>query len=107
VALTGYLLNATAIDTPAAGAALGGNLCRCTGYVRRFGVAAQELCRHFQGLSGADRLQTLIASGVLPAYFATIAERLAPLSPPGRPVNRRRCPGWLVAPISSSSNPKG
>jgi len=84
VALTGYLLNARSIDTPAAVAALSGNLCRCTGYAG-IRAAAQELCRRLQSLAGADRLQALIGGGVLPAYFATIAERLAPLSPPDRP----------------------
>ena len=34
VALTGYLLNATAIDMSSALDNLGGNLCRCTGYVK-------------------------------------------------------------------------
>jgi len=84
VALTGYLLNAATIDTSSALDSLGGNLCRCTGYAG-IRAAAQEQCR-LQGLAGADRLQVLIGSDVLPTYFTTIAERLVLLSPPDRPV---------------------
>lgn len=85
VALTGYLLNATVIDVSSAIDNLSGNLCRCTGYAA-IRAAAQELCRYFQDLSTTDRLQALIAGGVLPTYFATIAARLATLPPPDRPV---------------------
>jgi xanthine dehydrogenase small subunit len=81
VALTGYLLNAMAIDTPTAIESLSGNLCRCTGYTA-ICTAVQALCERFQGLDSSDRFQALIGSGILPTYFATIAERLAGLPPP-------------------------
>jgi xanthine dehydrogenase small subunit len=77
VALTGYLLNAERFDLPGALNALGGNLCRCTGYasLRR---AAAELIEAVD--PGADRITGLIDQGVLPRWFADIPQRLDPIS---------------------------
>jgi xanthine dehydrogenase small subunit len=85
IALTGFLLSGVPLTTADGIAALGGNICRCTGYVaiRR---AIARLCEQFrdvepaQGLSASARIAALVTSQVLPRYFLDIPARLQDLA---------------------------
>jgi xanthine dehydrogenase small subunit len=77
VALTGYLLEAPALDPSDAGSTLAGNLCRCTGYAgirRAVALLAQTLPDI--GPAGPCRIARLIELGVLPGHFGEAARRL-------------------------------
>ena len=76
LSLTGYLLEGRTVTVQGAVDALGGNLCRCTGYgaIRR---AVEEAVEPLLGK--VPSLQGLIELELLPAYFATIPQRLAAL----------------------------
>lgn len=80
VSLTAFLLDSRALASAEAVTAIEGNICRCTGYaaLRR---AIERLLRAVRPplLAAPDRLQALIALGVLPAYFSTIGQRLQAL----------------------------
>ena len=73
LSLTGYLLEGRTVTVQGAIDALGGNLCRCTGYgtIRR---AVEETVEPLLGK--VPSLQGLIELDLLPAYFATIPQRL-------------------------------
>lgn len=81
IALTGFLLGGAPISEADGIAALGGNICRCTGHVsiRR---AIARLCGQFpalepdQGLSASARIAALVERGVLPRYFLDVPARL-------------------------------
>jgi xanthine dehydrogenase small subunit len=81
IALTGFLLSGIPLSEAEGIAALGGNICRCTGYVsiRR---AITRLCGRFPGLAtgggetSSERISALVARGVLPRYFLGISSRL-------------------------------
>jgi xanthine dehydrogenase small subunit len=77
VALTGYLLEAPAIDPAGAELGVAGNLCRCTGYagIRR-AVALLATALPDIGRVGPERVRRLIALGVLPGYFDDVPRRL-------------------------------
>ena len=80
VAITAFLMNAAESSVALAVDALGGNLCRCTGYagIKR---VLHQLCQQFD-LSHSQpqaRISDLIRWGILPDYFADIAMRLAAL----------------------------
>lgn len=85
IALTGFLLSSVPLSADNGIAALGGNICRCTGYVaiRR---AVVRLCGQFRDLetsggpSSAARITTLIGRGVLPSYFLGIPAHLEDLA---------------------------
>ena len=84
MSLTGFLLTADRITPHEAAVALDGNICRCTGYasIRR---AVEALCGDAGGRldGGGDRLTQLVGWGVLPAWFASVGEKLAGLAPTG------------------------
>lgn len=81
VALTGFLLSGAPLSAADGVAALGGNICRCTGHVaiRR---AIARLCGQFpdlepaEGLSASARIAALVARRVLPRYFLDVPARL-------------------------------
>ncbi|NCA68819.1 MAG: molybdopterin dehydrogenase [Sphingobacteriia bacterium] len=82
MALTHWLLNGRRFDRTEGLAAIGGNLCRCTGY-----QAIKRALTRLQPLGSAlppphARLGALIAAGVLPASFIGVGERLASLPTP-------------------------
>jgi len=85
IALTGFLLSGAPISETDGLAALGGNICRCTGHVaiRR---AISRLCGQFPdlepapGLSASARITALVAHRVLPPYFLDIPQRLHDLA---------------------------
>ena len=80
VSFTGFLLNATEFTEDEAVRAIGGNLCRCTGYVSIV-RAARALVREFGTLMppGAARVEALVAAGALPEHFGSAAARLREL----------------------------
>jgi xanthine dehydrogenase small subunit len=77
VALTAYFLSTPDRSTDSALDAIGGNLCRCTGYaaVRR---AVAGLCRRFPIQAGVrnGNLAALITEGLVLPYFAAVPEQL-------------------------------
>jgi len=80
VAITAFFMNAAESSIVLAADALGGNLCRCTGYagIKR---VLHQLCQQFD-LSHSQpqaRISDLIRWGILPDYFADIAMRLEAL----------------------------
>lgn len=87
VSLTGYLLEkGTEVDHEGIKYALGGHLCRCTGYaslkragsilIENFGNGSRMKGR----LTGEKRLEELIKHRVIPEYFRTIPARLKKLA---------------------------
>lgn len=97
VALTGYCLSAPVCDLHAALEAVSGNICRCTGYIairraiEQF-CARTELRMAFDAAPGSQaRTERLVALGLLPSYWADMAERLRPLrgddTPPSPPAS--------------------
>ena len=73
LSLTGYLLEGRAVTVQGAIDALGGNLCRCTGY----GSICRAVKEAVEPLLGkVPSLQGLIELDLLPDYFATIPQRL-------------------------------
>jgi xanthine dehydrogenase small subunit len=81
IALTGFLLGGAPISEADGIAALGGNICRCTGHVSIRRVIAR-LCEQFRDLGPTDgrsasaRIAALVVRRVLPPYFLHIPERL-------------------------------
>jgi xanthine dehydrogenase small subunit len=88
IALTGFLLSGAAISEADGIAALGGNICRCTGHVAIRRTIAR-LCDRFRDLEPAEgqpqaaRIAALVARRVLPPYFLDIRERLRSLAADG------------------------
>ncbi len=85
ISLTGFLLGGALISEADGIAALGGNICRCTGHVaiRR---AIARLCEQFrdleptEGKPSSERIAALVAAKVLPPYFLDVPKRLRNLT---------------------------
>ena len=93
VSLTGYLMQSgLAVDLAGVKRALGGHLCRCTGYLslKQCAPALRD------SLGGATGVETMLDRGMLPDYFAGIPARLRELPAPPRP-KTRPAPAYLVA----------
>jgi len=75
ISLTGYLLSGETLNANEAVEALGGNVCRCTGYasIKRAVAAVME------GVSSGDGKiseHLLFEQKIIPGYFSTVAQRL-------------------------------
>jgi len=85
IALTGFLLSGAPLTMADGIAALGGNICRCTGYVAirraiaRLGEQFADL-EPAQGESASERVAALVARRVLPRYFLDVPARLRGLA---------------------------
>lgn len=81
MSLTGYLLSTTEPDVSGAVGALGGNICRCTGYISV--KRAAETVVNSTGPSPArspfsrEHLKHLVSRNVIPSYFLNIEKILA------------------------------
>ncbi len=82
VSLTGYLMQEdTHISSEGVKEALGGHLCRCTGY-----RSLKASARHLQAAVGAGTgVAALVDREMLPAYFVEMPARLRAIPPPARP----------------------
>ena len=101
VSLTGYLLSAApALSDDGIKYALGGNLCRCTGYasLKRAGHRLVQQFGSGNGRPAGDPMRWLVEQGALPAYFLSVPERLEKLpKPKPQPTGRGRRPFYVVA----------
>ncbi len=79
VSLTGLLMQEAAeISTEGVKTALGGHLCRCTGY-----RSLKASVHHLQATVGAATgVEALVEGGTLPAYFLEMPPRLRRILPP-------------------------
>ena len=93
VSLTGFVMqDDVSIDTEGVKMALGGHLCRCTGY--RSLKASAGLLQ--QSVGAATGVAALVERGMLPAYFEVMPERLRTIPPQGIQ-NGQAAPSFVIA----------
>lgn len=82
VSLTASLMDEKAdISSDSVKRALGGHLCRCTGY--RSLKASEDSLR--EAVGNQTGIESLVKEGVLPSYFENVPSRLETIPPPGSP----------------------
>jgi len=81
--LGGFALTCTSANLEQAISAIDGNICRCTGY-KSIERAAAQIVEALQAKDLQDPINWLIRHRFIPAYFSTIADRLAEIQPPQR-----------------------
>jgi xanthine dehydrogenase small subunit len=81
VSLTGHCLTSLGAPTyEQTVASIDGNICRCTGY-KSLERAAAQLTAELAELPATNPLSWLTENGFVPAYFTSVAEKLAAIRP--------------------------
>lgn len=78
VSLSGYCLGSEPLTAERARAAIGGNICRCTGY-KSIERAVMAVCRNLPDTGTRPRLEELCRQGAFPAWLTGIPERILQL----------------------------
>lgn len=75
VSLTGFCLDETAKTCESAISSIDGNICRCTGY-KSIERAAVSLTEVLNRKNGRTNLDFAVETGIVPAYFSDVRNRL-------------------------------
>jgi xanthine dehydrogenase small subunit len=92
LALTAYALSNKTYSFNNAKEAIGGNICRCTGY-KAIEKALVIITRNLNSINTKNKLKDLIDNGYLPAYFSQIVERLKSIKRPAIKKNAHKIVG--------------
>ncbi|MFQ5651618.1 MAG: FAD binding domain-containing protein [bacterium] len=106
VSLTGYLMHAgKRVCEEGIKVALGGNLCRCTGYASLLRAGKRLVDQFGESTDGnggnnapqqADSLRELVHQNAVPDYFTTIPDRLRTIAKP-RVTKSKTLPDYVLA----------